>query len=124
MIISLVLFLLAKKNISVKDRTRLTNAILDKLGAIPVRDIISERPDGTLVVQGHPVDIEMARKLREGAISMLESSVRKIVREQVAFRAVTLGVHKAESPEQVLFAKSALWNAQQEDELYSLLAQQ
>lgn len=116
--------LLRLVTLSTEDRTRLTCAILDRLHALPASDIISLNEQGQFTVGGRPLTMEDARKLRESAKYVLDSSARKIVREAVAFKAVSHGVHKANTPEEVLFSKAALWQGQQEDELYRMLAQE
>lgn len=121
---TLVIALLRVTHLSLEDRSRLTGALLTKLQAIPASDIISTNEEGRLTVYGRPLDLEEAQKLRESAKYVLDSSARKLARETVAFRAVTLGVHNGDTNEKIFFSRAALWQAQQEDELYRTLAQE
>lgn len=122
MIVKFTIWLLNRSNVSKDDRLLLTNAILDKLYAIPTRDIINLNEEGRLLVNNVPLDHEKTIQLRDSARAMLHSNARKMVKAQVAFNAVKMGVHKAKNTDEIFFAKAALWWGQQEDELYSLLA--
>ena len=106
-------FLLTKGNLSVEDATLLTGTILDKLGALPFHEVIGVNDQNELVVNGRPLDFEQVKRLRESANVALENQALAFIREQVAFTAVTNGVHKAETPVQMLFARAALWYHQQ-----------
>ena len=120
----LTVWLLKKSNLSLAERTTLVATLLDRLNAIPSRDIIGVNEEGRLVVNGQPLDLEGARQLREGSKLLLESPTWKFVREQVEFRAVVLGVHNGDTPEKVYFSKVAIWFGQQIDEILQLLAQE
>lgn len=101
----------------------LTVSILKELGALPLRDMIITNQEGILLVNGRPLDLESARLLRESASATLNSKAFAFVREQVLFNAVKTGVHKAETPLQMLFAKAAIWWGQEEDRILRTLAQ-
>lgn len=101
----------------------LTAALLDKLHAVPVRARITYDETGKCFVDGRPLNLETATRLRQGAISIRQNFARKIVGEQVSFMAVQMGVHRNATPEEGLFCKAALWVRQEEDKLYGELAQ-
>jgi hypothetical protein len=101
----------------------LTNSILDKLSALPLHDIITYDQSGTLFISGKQVDIEYARNLKESAIVVLKSNAFRAVHEQVNYNAITVGVHKAENSDHMIFSKAAIWFGQREIELLKLLAQ-
>lgn len=73
-------------------------------------------------MNGNALEYEQARLLRESALATLNSTARNIVRKQVEYLAVTHGIHKAETPEQMLFSKAALWYGQEEDKVLRVLA--
>lgn len=120
--VKLVAWLLST-NLSIEDRNVLTNAVLDRLYALPFHDIITIGQDGKALVRGEPLSYEQALLMHDSAKATLDSPVRKLVREQVAFQAVTIGVHKQKIPEDILFSKAALWWGQREQELLEILAQ-
>jgi len=124
MIVKLTTWLLKRSNLSKKDRMLLTNAILDKLYAIPTRDIITLNEEGRLLVNNVPLDHEKTIQLRDSARAALNSQVRNLVKSQVAYKAVTMGVHKSKDIDELYFAKAAIWWGQQEDDLLKLLAGQ
>lgn len=120
--VKLSIFLLKHARTSYEDRACLTNQILDTLYALPLRDIITINEVGQITVHGREVDVETARALRESAKTALSSTSLDLIRSQVAYAAVTAGVHKAEMPEQILFGKAAIWWGQQEKALLELMA--
>lgn len=111
------------RNLSLQERNLLTNAALDRLYALPFHDIITIGQDGKALVRGEPLSYEQALLMHDSAKATLDSPVRKLVREQVAFLAVTIGVHKQTIPEDIIFSKAALWWGQREQELLEILAQ-
>src|SRR3990167_4504919 len=113
---------LLKSRLSMENRIALTTLLLDKLNFIPAKDIIWMNETGRLEINGQEVTLEMAAKLREGARRDLLSNSLKIIREQVAFRAVAIGVHNGDTAEKIMWARVALWWQQQEKELLELLA--
>lgn len=118
-----VIFLLRNSRISIEQRQILTSALLNKLGALPLRAKITLDVGGTVHVDGRSLSLEVARKLKEGSAMQLNNTARRFVRETVMFLAIKKGVHENNSPEQGLFAKAALWYMQEEDDLYTRLAQ-
>lgn len=121
--VRLAVWLLRDSRISNEERQILTGAVLDKLGALPLRARIAVGETGQIFIDGKELTLETAHKLHESSKVMLTNFARRFVREQVTFMAIRKGVHENTSPEQGLFAKSALWNFQEEDELYRQFAQ-
>ena len=117
----IVVFLLGKTNLPLEDRSFLTTVLMDRLRDLPLHDIMALDDQNNLIVNGKPLDLEKARLLRESAIAALKNSAFTLIRDQVAFVATTLGVHKAETPEQMFFARAALWWGQQEQKHLELL---
>ena len=123
-LVNIIVKLLQKSNLSLEDRNNLTTAVLDKLEALPLRAIIENNEEGILLVNGREVDLEKAGMLRTNAKSLLESPLHKLIHQQVAFKAITMGVHKVKTVEEMIFARAALWWGQQEISLLKLLAGQ
>jgi hypothetical protein len=108
---------------SLENRTRCVTGLLDKLNFIPYKDIIERDEVGKTVINGRVLDLEMARQIRESAKSLLDNQCRKIVKDQVAFKAVNIGVHNGDTPDKIIWSRVALWIYQQEDELLEMLSQ-
>lgn len=123
-VVRTTVFLLRNSRINNEDRQLLTTALLDKLGALPLHARIVVDEAGQIFVDGKQMTLETARQMREGSKALLNNFARRIVREQITFMAVKMGVHENISPEQGLFAKAALWGFQEEDELYRQFAQE
>lgn len=95
--------------LSSEDRALLTACVLDRLNALPAGAILKKDTDGTLMVNGKRVNAKMAFALNSSAKRVLNERAFKLVNEQVRFEAVSIGIHQGLTPDQVLFAKSALW---------------
>jgi hypothetical protein len=113
-----------RHNLKLSDKILVTNALLDNLGAIPVRAIISFKEDGTLLINGKPLELEQAIQLRESAKQLLHSQARRLIGEQVKWKAIELAVHNGTSPETILFAKAALWLQSELDKVINQIAQE
>lgn len=123
LVVFLIKKLLASQRLSLEASSELTGAVLDKLYALPIKDAIKyDAHEGKLYIRSRPIDHETMQVLSRSARAVLDSQALKLVREQVAFQAVTTGIHKAERPEQLYFGRAAIWWGQQEESLLELLA--
>ncbi|MCK5605583.1 hypothetical protein KAR91_27060, partial [Candidatus Pacearchaeota archaeon] len=117
-----VIWLMRNTKFSMENRNACTIALLDKLNAIPSHDIINVDATGQIYFNRKPVDADKMSQLRSQADDLINHPLRQLVREQVQFRAVKVGIHKGETAEQTLFARAAIWQADQEDEIYEQIA--
>ncbi len=113
---------LLKQDLSQDLKLKLMTSILENLHALPFRDIIVVDDSGKLLVNNRQLDIEQTIQLQESARSALQSVALKVINDQVSFNAITLGVHKVERPEQMVFSRAAIWWGQQQLQLLKLLA--
>ncbi len=120
--VRLLLWLLDLCAKSEKDRLLLTTRILRTAGALPVHSIITADEAGALLIRGRPVDKDQALLLRESAAAVLKSPAYQIIREEVLYMAVSEGVHKGITTDQLQFSKSAIWFGEQELRLLKTFA--
>lgn len=120
--LKIIAFLLKSNDLSVEDRSLLTYLVLDNLHALPIRDIISFNEDGSVIVNGKTLVSEQITLLRESARAALNNTALKLIHDQVEFTAVTIGIHKSNKVENLLFGQSAIWYGQQEKNLLTVLA--
>jgi hypothetical protein len=76
-----------------------------------------------MLINGKYVEVDKILQLRDSARVVLENKAFKLIREQVVFTAVALGVHTVETERQMLFARAAIWFGQQEEKFLQALAQ-
>lgn len=98
------------------------NLLIARVGALPLHRILTTDAAGRLHVRGNPLDIKEQMLLREQAEAILGSSAWKLLRENTLYEAISKGVHEAQTMEQILFSKAALWNIQQTEDLLKTLA--
>lgn len=120
--IKLVRFLL-KRNLSLEESVVISQFLLSKIGGFPFTDVIEYDEEGILIVGGKKMTMETAKVLRESARQALRNKALELVREHTAFAAISFGVHKAETPAQMFFARAGLWLIAQEKKTLEDLAQ-
>ncbi|MES2060203.1 MAG: hypothetical protein V4438_04200 [Patescibacteria group bacterium] len=119
----LAAWLLKKTDLALPERNLLTASVLENLAALSLRDIIKVE-DGILLIGGKPVDMELARVLRESARGALNNTAFKLIREQVMFEAMSTGTYTAKSDLDVYFGKASVWYGQREQAFLEILAGQ
>lgn len=115
---------LKSKTLSGQAKMKVTNALLDNVGSLPLKNSIVFDEMGTIMLNGKPLEVDTAIAFRESALALQDSFARKIVREQVRFLAIQMGIYQGLSPDTILFAKAALWYGEQEDKLLSQITGQ
>lgn len=99
---------LKKKNLSQEDRIALTTALLDKLNALPIGDLI-HFTDTSISINGKELDQEQSISFREAAVSLKDNFARRVIHEQIRYKAIDLGINKALSTDTLMFSKAAIW---------------
>lgn len=97
--------------------------MLEKVNALPFRNVIIFDNKGTLIVDGKPISIEQARVIKEGAHTLVRNPARRLIREQLGYKAVEMGVHSAINVDMMHFSKAVLWLQQEEDKLLEELGE-
>lgn len=122
MLVKLVVWLLHRKRITPTERLLLTNELLSTVGSLQIHSIITSDDAGQLHIRGKAVDKDQAFLLRESAGRVLKEPAYQIVREQTLYNAITEGVHKGMTTDQIQFSKSAIWFGEQELNLLKVFA--
>lgn len=118
----LTVLALRSKRLSGEDKIRVTTALLDNVRAVPIRSVIRFDTDGRLIVNDKPVSIEHIVPFVEGCQSLRDSVQRKLIRDQILYKANEIGLHDGLTTEMIMFAKAAIWVVQEEDRLIEELA--
>lgn len=116
----LAVFALRHKKLSGEQKAFVTSALLDNLTTFPIRDIISIDQAGNLTVKGTKLDAEQKVSFRESGAALKASIARKLIHDQMIYKAINIGVHNGQSPDQITFSKAALWVIQEEDALIDM----
>lgn len=116
-------YLLRSGKLSLEDSSMLVSAVLDNLGALPYTDVINYDEDGKLMLGERALTLEEMKKLRDSAISALQSNALKIVFEHVKYMAVVEGINKGQTVEQQYFGRSGIWMVQNMEKCLKTLAQ-
>lgn len=121
MLTTFICWILSRKKLNASDKQKLTNEILKAIDALPLHAIITV-DEGKIFIRGVPLDGERAMVLRESADKAIHNPALQLVHEQALYLAVSLGIHQAQTTEQIQFAKAAIWYSQQEIALLKKLS--
>lgn len=99
---------LKKADLTLEDRVALTTCLLDKLNALPIGDMVHFTETG-LMINGRELDQDQAINFREACVVLQDNYARKVINEQIRYKAIDLGINKALSVDTVMFSKAALW---------------
>lgn len=99
---------LQNTKLSLEDRVALTTAILDKLHALPIGNIVHFTESGVMI-NGKELDQDQMISFREACVVLKENFARKVIHEQVRYKAIDMGINKALSMDTIMFAKAAIW---------------
>jgi hypothetical protein len=122
-IVKWALGVIQRSDLTIAERTACIGAVLEKLEALPLKDIVSSSEDGVLI-NNKPVDIDKLRVLRESAIQALDNQAFNLIGEQVVWIAIQRGIHNADTPEKLYFYRAAIWFSEQVKAHLQVLAQQ
>lgn len=112
---------LKKTKLSKEDRIALTTALLDKLVALPASNILHSSNEG-LVIAGKKLDMEQMLAFKESVDALKENYARRVIHEQIRYKATEMGIHKATTLEELMFAKAAIWFLNEENILVESLS--
>lgn len=118
----LSVWLLKSKRLDNESKSVVLNALLSNMNALPISDILSFDLQGSLKLNGKPLTIEQAVSIKEGAVSLKNNATYRLIKEQIAFKAVNMGIHNAVNLDMVLFSKAVLWVQEREVELIESLS--
>lgn len=113
----LTVFALRQKRLSGEQKALVTSALLENLRAFPIRDIITTDVNGSLVIKGKVLDTEQRMLFRESGAALRSSFTRRLIHDQMLFKAINIGVHQGQNTDAVVFSKAAIWVIQEENAL-------
>lgn len=114
---------LNKADLSLEDRVALTTCMLSKLNVLPIGDTV-HITEGRLIINGKELDQEQMLAFRESSIALKDNYARRVINEQIRYKAVNLGINVALSLDTIMFAKAAIWCVNEEEILINTLANQ
>lgn len=107
---------LKKTDLTLEDRTALTTALLNKLVALPISNMIVFTPKGVMI-NNRELEVEQAVNFRMSVLALKDNNARKIIHEQIKYLAINTGVHNGLNQDSIMFSKAALWCLQEEEKL-------
>ena len=117
----LLLWLLKQKRLKQTTKIEIVNYLLASVNALPIKDLISFEPDGTLKIGNKILDSQQAIMLRESLVSLNKNWADRVLSEQITYEAIKIGVHIGQTTDQIMFAKAAIWVLKQREELITKL---
>lgn len=118
----LVLWALKTARINGEDKTKVMAHLLKNIGALPLTPAFTVDVSGAIVLNGKTLDMEQTIGLRSSASALQQSSMEKVLNEQMRFLAIQMGVHHGLNPEMIMFSKAALWVIQEREKVIQQIA--
>lgn len=112
---------LENEKITGEDRTKVLNALLKNLHAVPIHNVIAFDKQGSAYIRGKKLDPDLAMQVIASIEGIKENFALRLVEEQLTYDAIAMGVHNGLNPETIQFAKAILWVLQQKKELFDKL---
>lgn len=116
----LALWCIKKSKLTLEQKAEITAALLENIGALPIRNVIEFDDSNTLVINGQQIDMEKAILIKTGAKVLRDNFTRQVIRNQIKYNALMLAI-TGTNIEQIMFAKAANWVLLQEEELLKKL---
>lgn len=123
LIAEIAIYALKSKRLTSDDKAIVMAQLLANLGAIPTKSVIHFDAKGALLVNGRALSMEHLGIFIESCKGLKESFARKLIRDQITFAAIEMGVHKGLNPDMILFSKAALWVIQEEESLINSICE-
>lgn len=117
-------FILKTAKLSTDEKNLCITMLLTNLNYLPISDSIKYNQRGVLLINNKPLEVDEAIRVRLEAKTLRESRLRQLIRDQVTYLAINVGIHQASNAEQMYFAKAALWWKQEEEKLLETLGGQ
>lgn len=117
LITKLTIFALRSKRLSGEQKSMVTAALLDNLHAFPIADIVTFDKVGNLEIKGKKLDTEQKIAFKESGAALKNSFARRLIHDQIIFKALNIGIHNGINTDAIIFSKAALWILQEEKTL-------
>lgn len=115
------MWLLKNKDLSPSHRALILNHLLEDVQALPIKDTFTYDLEGTIKVNGKSLDKEQVMLLRDGAVSLGNNWTYRLIKDQILYEAIKMGVHSSLSMEMILMSKAAIWIQEQEKKIIASL---
>lgn len=112
---------LQEATLSTEDRIALVSSLLDKLGAFPIGDMVFQTSTG-LSINGKDLDMEQQLGFKEAVDALKGNFARRVINEQLKYKATLIGIHKSNTIDELLFSKAILWVINEENMLLESLS--
>jgi len=75
-----------------------------------------------LMINGKELEPDQVLNFREASVSLKDNFARLIIHEQIRHKATEAGIHKAQTIDELMFYKAAIWCLNEENILINKLS--
>ncbi len=119
-ITKLTVFALRHKKLTGEQKATVISVLLGNMNMFPITDVLRIDKSGRLLVHGKQLSIDQSISLNESGAALKASFARRLIHEQMKFRAITIGIHDGNNLEEIVFSKAVLYVIQEENALIDL----
>ena len=118
----ITIWLLKNKKLTGEHKALITTALLENIDALPIKEAITFNEQGIIVIKGKPVELELAKRIKEGADALSKNFADRIITEQILYKAnqILLGITTVE---QATFARAATWILQERERVIKQISE-
>lgn len=98
-----------KTDFSQKETIRLLNILNKHINSFPIEDVIVRTKDGVTLANGRNLSPEEVIKFKQELSALRDNWAFKLFGDQILFEAIKYGIHFGDTPEKVMFSKTAIW---------------
>ena len=104
-----VLDFLESNELNSKDHLRLLGILNKNFNSFPLGNVVLFTQDGALAANGRKLDLDETVKFRQGIGALKDNWAFQLLGDQVLYEAIKHGVQFGDTPEKILFGRSAIY---------------
>lgn len=99
------------ENVEIKgeDKNKLLGSLNKALVAFPLKDVVVKTVDGGVLANGQRLNIDELVKFRADVSNLSQNWAFQLLGDQILYLSFLTGITKGDTPEQVMFSKTAIW---------------
>ena len=100
---------LENNELTSKEHLRLLGILNKQFNAFPLGNVVVFTQDGALAANGRKLDLDETVKFRQGIGAIKDNWAFQLLGDQVLYEAIKHGVHLGDTPEKMMFSKTAIY---------------
>jgi len=100
---------LEENELSPREHIRLLGILNKSINTFPLQGAITVTQDGGYTANGQKLTLDEVVKFRQGISALRNNWAFQLLGDQILFEAIKTGVHHGDTPEKIMFSKTAIY---------------